>query len=191
MKFIDSHFNVASGALKEFSTEENFDRITRAAELCIDALNKGNKIISCGNGGSMCDAMHLAEELTGRYRGERAAIPAVAISDPSFLSCVANDFGWEYVFSRFIEGMGKEGDVLFVISTSGNSKNIINAAKAAKEKNMVIIGLTGQEGGEVAALCDIEIRAPYSEHSDLAQEIHIKVIHSIVQYIEKHIFNVS
>ena len=135
----------------------------------------------------MCDAMHFAEELTGRYRDDRKALPAISISDPSHLSCVSNDYGYAFVFSRFIEAFGKKGDVLLAISTSGNSKNVLNAIQEAKKQGMLVIGLTGKSGGLMKDVCDIEIRAPYSEFADRAQEIHIKVIHSLIDYIENHI----
>jgi D-sedoheptulose 7-phosphate isomerase len=153
----------------------------------VTSIRNGGKIISCGNGGSMCDAMHFAEELTGRYRENRKAIPAISISDPSHISCVANDFGYDFVFSRYLEAVGQKGDVLLAISTSGNSKNVIEAIKTAKEKGMKVIGLTGKSGGAMAELCDVEIRAPYSEYADRAQEIHIKVIHSLIDFIENQL----
>jgi D-sedoheptulose 7-phosphate isomerase len=144
------------------------------------------KIISCGNGGSHCDAMHFAEELTGRYRNNRPAIAALCISDVSHISCVANDFGYEQVFSRFIEGLGQAQDCLLAISTTGNSKNVVNAAETAKAKGMKVIALTGKDGGALANIADIEIRAPFSGYADRAQEIHIKVIHSLIDAIEQH-----
>jgi D-sedoheptulose 7-phosphate isomerase len=141
--------------------------------------------LSCGNGGSMCDAMHFAEELSGRFRENRNPFPAIAISDSSHISCVGNDYGYEYVFSRYIEALGIKGDVLLAISTSGNSKNVINAINTAKQKKMIVIGLTGKDGGKMSKLCDIEIRAPYSKYADRAQEIHIKVIHSLIHFVEE------
>jgi D-sedoheptulose 7-phosphate isomerase len=132
----------------------------------------------------MSDAMHFAEELSGRYRHDRPAYPAIAITDPGHLSCVANDYGYDFVFSRMIEAIGSEGDVLFAISTSGNSENILRAIEAARNKGMKVIGLNGKDGGKMAGLCDVEIRAPRSEYADRAQEIHIKVIHSLIDYIE-------
>ena len=158
--------------------------ISDAAEMMILSIKARGKIISCGNGGSMCDAMHFAEELTGRFRADRKAIPALSISDPSHISCVANDYGYEFVFSRYLEAIGNKGDVLLAISTSGNSKNIINAIEAAKKKGMKVVGLTGKDGGKMATLCDLELRAPHSEFADRAQEIHIKVIHSLIQLVE-------
>ncbi len=132
----------------------------------------------------MSDAMHFAEELTGRYRNDRPSLAAIAISDPSYLTCVGNDYGYESVFSRFIEGMGAEGDVLVAISTSGNSANVIKAIEAARSKGMKVIGLTGKDGGKMAGICDVEIRAPHSTYADHAQEIHIKVIHCLIMGIE-------
>ena len=159
---IAKHFQEAESVLKQFQTEDNFKKIEQAIIWMSDALNSGGKIISCGNGGSMCDAMHFAEELSGRYRNNRKALAAISISDPSHLSCVANDFGYDFVFSRFIEGIGNAGDVLLGISTSGNSKNVIHAVTAAKEKGMKTIVLTGKDGGQLASLADLEIRAPHS-----------------------------
>jgi len=188
MEEIKKSLEQASNILIEFiNNKSNIEKISKAGNIIINSIKSGGKIISCGNGGSMCDAMHFAEELTGRFRNSRIALPAIAISDPSHISCVANDYGYEYVFSRFIEALGKEGDILFAISTSGNSKNIINAINSAKEKGLKIIGLTGKNGGEIAKIVDIEIRAPYSEYSDRAQEIHIKVIHCLIEFIENHL----
>lgn len=181
------HFEEALSVLKQFNTQENMEKIASAGELLVESFRSEGKVISCGNGGSMCDAMHFAEELTGRYRDDRPAIGAISISDPSHISCVSNDYGYEYIFSRYIEGVGRKGDVLLAISTSGNSKNVINAISAAKSKGMKVIGLTGKDGGKIATLCDIEIRAPHSEYADRVQEIHIKVIHSLIDYIERNL----
>lgn len=183
---IKQHFEEASDVLRAFlENENNFEAIARAGELMSAALKSGGKIISCGNGGSMCDAMHFAEELTGRYRNDRPSMPAISISDPSHLSCVANDYGFDFVFSRFIEGMGNAGDVLLGISTSGNSANVLRAAETARSKGMKVVGLTGKDGGKLAGMCDVEIRAPHSNYADRAQEIHIKVIHSLIDYLER------
>jgi len=181
---IASHFSEAIEILLKFNNPSNMELIRKAGELMTEALNGGGKIISCGNGGSMCDSMHFAEELTGRYRDNRKAIAAISISDPSYLSCVSNDYGYEHVFSRFVEGLGQPGDVLLGISTSGNSANVLRAIEAAKAKGMKVVGLTGKDGGAMAGLCDVEIRAPHSPYADRAQEIHIKVIHSLIDFIE-------
>ncbi len=186
-KQIADHFFEAVDVLVKFNTEENFLKIKNAGNLIVDSFKNGGKVFSCGNGGSMCDAMHFAEELTGRYREDRKALPAISISDASHLSCVSNDYGYEFVFSRYIEALGNSGDILVAISTSGNSKNVINAINSAKAKGMLVIGLTGKDGGVMKDLCDVEIRAPFSNYADRTQEIHIKVIHSLIDYIERNI----
>src|SRR3989338_6152485 len=184
---IADHFSEALEILQKFNTSENHQRIAEAGEIMVQAVQAGGKIISCGNGGSLCDAMHFAEELTGRYRDDRPGIPALSISDPSHMSRVGNDYGYEFVFSRFVEAVGQKGDVLLAISTSGNSRNVLNAISAAQAKGMKVIGLTGKDGGEMAGLCTVEIRTPHSKYADRAQEIHIKVIHTLIDYIEKKI----
>lgn len=164
--------------------------IEQGANLMSKALLGGKKIIACGNGGSMSDAMHFAEELTGRFRKNRISLPAIAISDPSFITCAANDFGYDHVFSRFIAGMGNEGDVLLAISTSGNSANVLQAVAEAKNKKMHCIALTGKSGGQLAPQCDVSVIAPDCEWADRVQEIHIKVIHCFIDCIE-HQLNLS
>ncbi|MBM3453055.1 MAG: D-sedoheptulose 7-phosphate isomerase [Bacteroidetes bacterium] len=181
---IENHFLEAEKILKEFILSGEIKNIETAGKLMVSSLKKGSKIISCGNGGSMSDAIHFAEELSGKYRENRKAIPAMAISDPGYLSCVSNDFGYAQVFSRFIEGIGNTNDILLAISTSGNSENILKAIDTAREKGMKVVGLTGKNGGKMGKLCDVEIRAPYSQYADRAQEIHIKIIHSMIDYIE-------
>jgi D-sedoheptulose 7-phosphate isomerase len=165
--------------------------IKNATDIMVACVASGNKIISCGNGGSMSDAMHFAEELTGRYRNNRKSIAAIAISDPSHITCTANDYGFEHIFSRYIEGVAKQGDVLLAISTSGNSENIVEAVKAAKEKQMKVVALTGKDGGKLADMVDIEIRAPFTIYADRAQEIHIKVIHILIKNIEQELFKLN
>ncbi len=188
MQSIKKHFEEAADTLQTFiANDTNFARLEEAGQLMAAAIKNGNKIISCGNGGSMCDAMHFAEELTGRYRNDRKAIAAISISDPSHISCVGNDYGYEYIFSRYLEAVGNSGDVLLAISTSGNSKNILKAIEVAQNKKIFIVGLTGKDGGQMAGLCNVEIRAPHSNYADRAQEIHIKCIHSLIDYIERNI----
>lgn len=188
MNSIKQHFSEAHDVLSAFLADDrNFENIEAAGKLMVDALQNGKKIISCGNGGSMCDAMHFAEELTGRYRDDRKALAAISISDPSHMSCVGNDYGYDFVFSRYLEAVGNEGDVLLGISTSGNSKNVLNAIEVAKKKGIKIVGLTGKDGGKMNGLCDVEIRAPHSKYADRAQEIHIKCIHSLIDYIERNV----
>ena len=166
---------------------DNLAAIEEAARLMADALQNGHKIISCGNGGSHCDAMHFAEELSGRYRDNRRSLAAIAISDGSHLSCVGNDYGYEFVFSRFIEGLGNAGDVLLGLSTSGNSANVLRAVEAARQKNMKVVLLTGKDGGKLAGLADVEVRVPHFGYADRIQEIHIKVIHLFILLIEKQV----
>jgi len=182
---IKNHFEQAKEILDLFSTEQNIQKISDAIEMLTVSLSQGGKVISCGNGGSMCDAMHFAEELSGRFRNDRRGLAALSISDPSHISCVANDYGYEYIFSRYVEAIGKEGDILLGISTSGNSENVIKAVKTAKVKGIKTIVLTGKTGGQLADLADLEIRAPQSEYADRAQEIHIKVIHTLIDGIER------
>ena len=182
---IRNNFIEARQLLDNFmADEQNWLAIEKAGQLLVSAFKEGNKAISCGNGGSMSDAMHFAEELSGKFRSERRALPAIAISDPAHLTCVANDYGFNSVFSRYVEAVGQEGDVLLAISTSGNSPNILAATRLAKEKNMKVIALTGKDGGQLASECDVEIRVPHFGYSDRIQEIHIKVIHSLIHYIE-------
>jgi D-sedoheptulose 7-phosphate isomerase len=159
--------------------------IERAAALLTASIQSGGKIISCGNGGSHCDAMHFAEELTGKYREARKAIPAICISDPSHISCVGNDYGYEFIFSRYLEALGNKGDVMLGISTSGNSKNILQAANTARDKGMKIVALTGNNGGQLGPMVDVEIRVPHTGYADRIQEIHIKIIHILILLIEK------
>ena len=188
MNNIKKDFLEAQDILTDFiSNEKNFDQIKSAGDLIINSIQSGKKVISCGNGGSMSDAMHFAEELTGRFRDNRQAIAAISISDPTHISCTANDFGYDYIFSRYLEAIGQKGDTLLAISTSGNSPNILKACEIAKEKGIKIVALTGKDGGKLAQNCDIEIRAPKSDYADRAQEIHIKIIHSLIHYIEENL----
>lgn len=184
---VSENFNEMEKILHEFNTAENLVKVELAGKIMSDGIGNGGQIISCGNGGSLSDAMHFAEELTGRFRKNRRAIPATAICDPTFITCVANDFGYDRIHSRWVEAYGKENDVLLAISTSGKSENVINGAIAAREKGMKIIALTGKGGGPLSDLCDVEIRAPYSAYSDRVQEIHIKVIHTLCQLVEANL----
>lgn len=185
---IKQHFTEAASVLEVFlSDDRNIEKIASAGNIMVQAIRSGKKIISCGNGGSLCDAMHFAEELSGRYREDRPGLPAISISDPSHLSCVGNDYGYHSVFSRYIEALGRSGDVLLAISTSGNSENVLRAVETARKKNMEVIGLTGKDGGKMGGWCDVEIRAPRSAYADRAQEIHIKVIHSLIDFIEQQL----
>lgn len=162
--------------------------IEQAAALLIASFEAKGRVYSCGNGGSMCDAMHFAEELTGRYRLDRAALPAVAISDASHMSCVGNDYGYEHVFSRYIEAHGRAGDCLLALSTSGTSKNVVRAARVAKEQGVKVIILSGKEAPELMALSDVYLCTPGGQFADRVQELHIKVLHILIELIERHFF---
>ncbi|SFK19925.1 D-sedoheptulose 7-phosphate isomerase [Succinivibrio dextrinosolvens] len=159
--------------------------IEKAIYMMTDSIKNRGKIISAGNGGSMCDAMHFAEELTGRYRNDRPAYPAIAICDPSHISCVGNDYGYDYIFSRFLEGMGFKGDVFLGISTSGNSKNIIEACRVCKEKDLKSVVLLGKDGGKLKDLCDLPIIVPHFGYADRIQEVHTMIIHIMIRGIEE------
>ena len=185
---IDKELQEAARVLESFMNDaSNLEAIRKSASLLVNSVKEGGKIYSCGYGGSMSDAMHFAEELTGRFRDERKPIAAMAISDPGFITCTANDYGYHQIFSRFVEAFGAKGDSLLAISTSGNSANVLHAARAAKDKGMHVIALTGKDGGELAKICDVEIRVPHSDYSDRIQEIHIKVIHILVMLIENEL----
>jgi D-sedoheptulose 7-phosphate isomerase len=187
-EIIKQELVTAQQALADFIADaENINAIEQAAKLIAASLRDGGKVMSCGNGGSHCDAMHFAEELTGRYREDRPGYAGIAISDPSHLSCVSNDYGYQYVFSRYLEAVGRSGDVMLGISTSGNSQNIITAIEAAKAKGIKVVVLTGKDGGKMAGMADVEIRVPYFGYADRIQEIHIKVIHILIMLIEKEL----
>ncbi len=188
LREIRTEFETAASVLERFMNDPaQLEKIVAAAQLLASSFNQGGKVISCGNGGSHCDAMHFAEELTGRFRENRKGLPAIAISDVSHISCVGNDFGFDFIFSRYVESLGRAGDVLLAISTSGNSKNVIHAMNAARAAGMKIIALTGKDGGAIGrdALADIEIRVSHTGYADRVQEIHIKVIHALIQLVEK------
>lgn len=185
-------FNVINDLKESQQVLDNFinqpdmaSLIEQAISICASSIKEGGKVISAGNGGSMCDAQHFAEELTGRYRGDRKALPAIAICDPSHLTCVGNDYGFDYVFSRFVKGMGQKGDVFLGISTSGNSSNIIEACKAALSLGMKTICLLGKNGGKLKALCDLPIIVPHEGFADRIQEIHTMIIHIMIRGIEE------
>jgi D-sedoheptulose 7-phosphate isomerase len=183
---IQGHFAEAASVLEQFRSDaRNLAAVLQAAEVMVTSLRAGGKVISCGNGGSMCDAMHFAEELTGRFRDDRAPIAALAISDPSHLTCVGNDHGFDQVFARFVQAHGRKGDVLVAISTSGNSANVLRAAEVARAQGVQVIGLTGKDGGKLAPLCTVEVRVPHTGYADRVQEVHIKVIHAWIDHIER------
>jgi D-sedoheptulose 7-phosphate isomerase len=183
---LDEHFSEAAQLLDTVRNDAAFmDAVKAAGTAMCQAIAQGGKIISCGNGGSMSDAMHFAEELSGRYRDDRPGLPAISCSDPSHITCVGNDYGFDQVFARFVQALGQSGDCLLAISTSGNSANVLEAAKAAKSKGMTVIGLTGRGGGALKALCDAAVDVPWNGYADRVQEVHIKVIHAWIDLIER------
>ena len=186
---VQAELTEARSVLDHFLADErNLTCIAEAAELIANSLKSGGKVLTCGNGGSLCDAQHFAEELSGRYRNDRPALAAIALTEASHMTCVANDYGFEFVFSRFVQALGRRGDVLLAISTSGNSPNILNAAEAARTAGMKVVSLTGKNGGKLADLSDIEIRVPHFGFADRIQEVHIKAIHIMILLIEKLMF---
>jgi D-sedoheptulose 7-phosphate isomerase len=186
LQLIEQQLREAAQVLNNFlGNPQNLEQIEQAAHLMAQSLQGGNKILSCGNGGSHCDAMHFAEELTGKYREERRPLAALAIADPSHMSCTANDYGFEHIFSRYLQALGQKGDVLLAISTSGNSPNVLRAAEAARAQGISVVALTGKSGGKLAELADVEIRVAHSGYADRIQEIHIKIIHILILRIEQ------
>lgn len=167
--------------------EATLESIAQAAHAIAESQRQGGAVYSCGNGGSLCDAMHFAEEMTGRYRQNRKPYRAAAISDVSHMACVGNDYGYEHVFSRWIEAMGTEKDVLVAITTSGTSKNIVAAAQAAKAKGMTVVALTGKAGSPITDEADIAVVTPAGRWADRVQELHIKVIHILIELIEREL----
>jgi len=182
---IKKSFLDAQELLENFiNSDSSIKQIESFASKISETITNGSKIISCGNGGSMCDAMHFAEELTGRFRNDRNSLPAIAISDPSYITCTGNDYGFSSIFSRFVEGVGMKGDLLLGISTSGNSENVIAAFEAAKNRGMYTISLLGKDGGKIKEMVDLPIVVP-GVTSDRIQEIHIKIIHIAIEIAEK------
>ncbi|MEM8897864.1 MAG: D-sedoheptulose 7-phosphate isomerase [Bacteroidota bacterium] len=174
--------------LQDFIADErNFLKIAEAAKLVSEAFLTGSKVLSCGNGGSACDAMHFAQEFTGRFRGDRKALPVICISDPTHITCVGNDYGFDHIFSRGVEAYGQKGDILIALSTSGNSANIIKAAEAAQERDMKIFTLLGKSGGKLKGEGDIERIIPGTT-SDRIQEIHMIILHTIIEMVERELF---
>ena len=185
---ISKELSEATAVLKSFAESPGpIVAIESASKIIAESIKKGGKVIAFGNGGSASDAMHFAEELSGRFRDDRKALPAVSISDPGHITCVANDYGFEFVFSRYIEALGKPEDVLLAISTSGNSANVFEAVKAGKARGMKVIALTGNDGGKLGPLADVEIRVPHEGYSDRIQEVHIKAIHILILLVEKEV----
>ena len=188
MNLLES-YKIELALLENFIKEEEERRETeKVAKELADVFTKGNKVLICGNGGSNCDALHFAEEFTGRFRGDRKALPAIAISDSSHITCVGNDYGFDYIFSRGVEAYGKEGDMFLGISTSGNSPNVIKAIEDAKKLGMKTCVLLGKDGGKLKGMCDYEFIIP-GKTSDRIQEIHMMILHIIIEGVERIMFN--
>ena len=186
---IRAAFDDAAATLTAFLAHDDCLQAVRAfADAAHATLTSGGRLLACGNGGSMCDAMHFAEEWTGRFRGDRAALPAIAFSDPSQLTCIANDFGYGRVFARMVEAYGREGDLLVALSTSGSSPNMIAACEEARARGITVVGLLGKGGGPMRELCDVAIVVPHATTSDRIQEIHIKVLHIVIEAVERRLF---
>ncbi|HOY85386.1 MAG TPA: D-sedoheptulose 7-phosphate isomerase [Candidatus Syntrophosphaera sp.] len=187
-ELIQASCTAAGRNLKAFVAEAgNFAAIENAARLIAQGFARGGKVIAFGNGGSMCDAMHFAEELTGRFRRDRKALPAIALSDPSHLTCVGNDYGFEQVFARGVEAYAAAGDVVLGLSTSGNSPNVIRGLATARELGCHTIALLGKDGGQLAGTCELQIIVP-GEHSDRIQELHTLILHIIIECVERLLF---
>ncbi|TWI52681.1 phosphoheptose isomerase [Pseudomonas duriflava] len=188
-KSIIASLTESQAALNAFIKDElAISAIAQAGRFLVEAFTRSGRVFSCGNGGSMCDAMHFAEELSGRYRQDRRGLAAVSISDPSHLSCVANDMGYAQVFSRYLEAHARAGDCLVAFSTSGTSANVVAAATYAKEHGITVIALTGRRHSPLSELADVEICAPGGPYADRAQELHIKVVHILIELVERELF---
>lgn len=189
-RHIESAFAASRAALEAFVERPGtYEAVGAGAKLLISAFEGGGRVISCGNGGSMCDAMHFAQELSGRYRLDRPPLAAIAISDAAHLTCVANDYGYDEVFARFVTAMARPNDCLLAISTSGRSRNVINAADAARRAGASVIALTGSSGSPLGEYADVHISTPDGHYADRTQELHIKVIHVLIELVEKHLFH--
>lgn len=185
---IRSSFTEAEDALQAFvSDENNLTKVEAFVSLLVDTFKNDGRVYSAGNGGSHCDAMHFAEEWTGRYRKDREPMPAMAFSDVSHITCTSNDYGFEHVFDRMLLAFGRAGDVFLAITTSGNSENLIRAAQTARAKGVKVVGLLGKGGGKIKDLCDIAIIVP-GQTSDRIQELHIKIIHIAIECAERKLF---
>lgn len=187
---IAGELDAARVALERFVTPATAAQLERIAGAISERVGKGGKILACGNGGSSADAMHFCEELTGRYRENRPAIAAIACVDAGHITCTANDYGYEFVFSRWVEALGREGDVLVALSTSGSSRNVLRAVEAARDGGVLTVGLLGKGGGVLRGLCDFDLVAP-GETADRIQELHMLALHTLVGALERRLFPVG
>jgi D-sedoheptulose 7-phosphate isomerase len=187
VEYIKNALTDAQNVLNKFvADEQNVNLIDKAINTMVSTIKNDGRILACGNGGSMCDSMHFVEELTGRYRKDRDPISAMSMGDPSHITCVANDYGYEYIFSRHVQAWGRKGDTLLAISTSGNSQNVILAVEEAQKRGMKVVGLLGKTGGKLKEMVDVPIIVD-CPITDRIQEIHIKLIHIFIEGIERQI----
>ncbi len=185
MKNILAALNTAQNLLAEFIADEsNLNEIRQIAEELVACFDNGNKVLICGNGGSSTDAMHFAEECTGRFRSHRKALPAIALTDSSHITCVGNDYGFDEIFARGVQAFGKKGDLLIALSTSGNSGNIIRAIEQAEEQEVKTVALLGKNGGKLLDKCNFQL-VIQGETSDRIQEIHMLILHILIEQVER------
>jgi len=177
-------------AIESMLSKEAIAFIEKTSMQLAMCFRKGGKVLVAGNGGSLCDAMHFAEELTGQFRHPRKALPAIALSDPGHLTCTANDMGYEHVFARAIEALGKPEDIFIALSTSGNSPNLLAACKAAHAQGLSTISFLGKKGGKLKGRCHLEWIVDDFPFSDRIQEAHMTAMHIIVQMVEKELFGI-
>jgi D-sedoheptulose 7-phosphate isomerase len=186
--WILDNLNRARETQRQFAENPaNLETIEKAGMMLADALHSGHRALSCGNGGSLCDAMHFAEELSGRFRKDRPALAGLCLSDPAAMTCIANDYGYESVFARGVEAFGRSGDVLLAISTSGNSPNVLRAAETARQRGMKVIALLGRDGGKLKPLADVAIVVT-SDTTERIQEVHIQIIHALIEFVERRLY---
>ncbi len=183
----NSYFAAYETVKKFVENSENIERTAKISEELAEAYRNGKKSLIAGNGGSNCDAMHFAEEFTGRFRKDRRALPSISISDSSHITCVGNDYGFNFIFAKGVEAFGQEGDFFFGISTSGNSQNIVEAVKIAKEKGLKTVGLLGKDGGKLKGVCDYEFIVQ-AETTDRIQEVHMMILHIVIEGVERILF---
>ena len=183
-----SALSEAQNTLTAFLADSSqLERCEHFSRMLTETFRRNGRLYTCGNGGSHCDAMHFAEEFTGRYRKERRPLPALALGDQSHTTCVGNDYGFEYIFSRQVEAFGQKGDLLVGLSTSGNSPNVIRAFESAKKLGVATVALLGRDGGKLKSMADLAVVVP-AQTSDRIQEMHIKIIHTVIETVERELF---
>ena len=186
---IQSSLNDSLRAIESMQSPEVISFIEKLAEAITTCYQNGGKLIIAGNGGSLCDAMHFAEEMTGFYREKRPALPAIALADPGHMSCVGNDVGFESIFSRGVEAHGKKGDLFIALTTSGNSENLVRGVEAAQKMGLTTVAFLGKEGGKLKGKCDLEWIVSGFKYSDRIQEAHMTAIHIVIEQVEVALFS--